>query len=220
MPPEFLPLVPLAIYAIVRVLKSDTVLPIDVPPKWRAPLAYGLGIAAAVVDGVVGGLSWRAAFLAVIAPFLAQSGHEVGIEIVRGGRELPVPGLMRKRRRLSGRFPPALLVLGMLAGGCGGVPVVPPDVAAVADPMLRLAGFCREHAPAERVDAIVDAYVSGDKVGSLLQIAAVLEELRAAGVPVPRDRYADFVAQVAAVEGLQRGLRALDNRDADGRPLP
>jgi hypothetical protein len=221
MPLVYLPLVSVALYALVRLLKDDTILP-DVAPVWRARIAWALGLAAGVVDLVLGGSPWHAAAFAVLAPALAQTGHEVGIEVLREGRELPIPKVLRKRsrRRLSGRFPSSLLVLAFLAGGCGGIPQVPAGVAAVVDPVLRVAGFCRDHAPAEKVDKIVDAYMNGDQVGAILDLALLLDDLREAGVPVPREVYADHVRAVAAVEGLQRGLRALDNRDAQGRKLP
>lgn len=117
MPPEYLPLVPIGIGAVVRVLKSDTRLPLDVPAKHRAALAWALGAVAGVVDLVLGGAPWHAAAVAVGGPMLAQIGHVVLIEGARGGRELPVPGLMRKRRRLSGRFPRgSLLIFGFVLG--------------------------------------------------------------------------------------------------------
>jgi hypothetical protein len=219
MPLVYLPLVSVALYALIRLLKDDTILP-DVAPVWRARVAWALGLAAGVVDLVLGGDPWHAAAFAVLAPALAQTGHEVGIEVLREGRELPIPRVLRKRsrRRLSGRFPSSLLVLAFLAG-CSGMPQVPAGVAAVVDPVLRVAGFCRDHAPAERVDKIVDSYMNGDQVGAILDLALLLDDLREAGVPVPREVYADHVKAVAAVEGLQRGLRALDNRDAHGNPI-
>lgn len=95
-------------------------------------------------------------------------------------------------------------------------------VAPVVDPLLRVIGFCRDNkAPPDRVAEIVSAYKSGDKLGAAMKAALLLEELRAAGIEVPRDVALDMVETVAAVEGLQRGLRALSCRDPnDGSPIP
>src|SRR5690606_41994879 len=82
----------LVIGAIVRVLKSDSPLPITVPAKWRGWLAIGLGIVAGALEAVAGGTPWaRALAEGLAAAVFAITGHEVVIEKARGGKELPVP---------------------------------------------------------------------------------------------------------------------------------
>ncbi|HLV68037.1 MAG TPA: hypothetical protein VKY73_19600 [Polyangiaceae bacterium] len=79
----------LIIGAVVRVLKSDSPLPITVPAKWRGWLAIGLGIVAGVLEAIAGGTPWaRALAEGLAAAVLAIAGHELGIESLRGGKEL------------------------------------------------------------------------------------------------------------------------------------
>lgn len=80
---------------VVRVLKSDTIGPV-VPKQHRAALAWGLGLAAGVLERVIGGHSFAEALVTAIgAPMIAMAGHHTCIEWLRKGRELPVPGLMK-----------------------------------------------------------------------------------------------------------------------------
>lgn len=81
----------------VRILKSDTVLPFSVPARWRVWLAFGLGGAAGALDKLIeaGNTTWTAALTqGLTAAAVAILSHELLIESLRGGRELPIPGLM------------------------------------------------------------------------------------------------------------------------------
>lgn len=95
---QWIPLAALVIGLVVRVLKDDTrVLP-TVPSKYRRPLAFALGLAAGALQMVAAGTSWKDALAtAVVAPLLAIGGHHIGIDLLRGGREIPVPGLMKPK---------------------------------------------------------------------------------------------------------------------------
>jgi hypothetical protein len=85
----------LVIGLIVRVLKSDTTIPIVVPPLWRSWLALGLGVVSGVLEKVSTGVTWTSAIVdGLVAGVLAIIGHETIIEGLRGGKELPIPGLM------------------------------------------------------------------------------------------------------------------------------
>lgn len=94
---QWIPLASLAIGLIVRLLKSDTKLPIDVPPRLRSPLALVLGMVAAVLDRVATGVTWKVAILSgIVASVFAIVGHDTFIMSLRGGKEIPVPGLMKE----------------------------------------------------------------------------------------------------------------------------
>jgi hypothetical protein len=85
----------IAVGAVVRALKDDTVLP-TVPKKWRPVLAIALGQVHAVLMMVVGGKTWKTSIIeGATVSVLAVAGHLVGIEKIRGGKEIPLPGLMR-----------------------------------------------------------------------------------------------------------------------------
>lgn len=80
---------------VVRLLKSDTKIPIDIPPRFRAPLAIVLGQAAGVLEKIGGGVSWKqAVFDGIFAAVLPILGQNLVIDSMAGGREIPIPGLM------------------------------------------------------------------------------------------------------------------------------
>ena len=82
---------------IVRLLKSDTKIPIDVPPRLRIWLAFALGAGAGVLEKVAGGTPWKPAlFDGAVAAVAAVLGQNVVVDSLRGGKELPVPGLTVK----------------------------------------------------------------------------------------------------------------------------
>lgn len=97
---KWIPLSAIAIWIVVRLLKSDTKLPFDVPGTWRAPLAGALGIVAGVLEMVATGTAWHIAIVdGLLAAAIAAYGHDVIIGSVRGGKEIPVPFLMREGTR-------------------------------------------------------------------------------------------------------------------------
>ncbi len=93
---QMLAILSAVIGVVVRLLKSDTKIPIDIPAKYRPLAALALGPVVGVIDMVVGGGStWHAAGVAVAAPLLAMASHQLCIETLRGGEEIPVPLLMK-----------------------------------------------------------------------------------------------------------------------------
>lgn len=85
------------IYWIVRLLKSDTKIPIDIPPRGRAPLALALGVLAGVLDKFAQGTTWTDALTwGIGAAMFAIFGHNIITQSLLGGREIPVPLLMKE----------------------------------------------------------------------------------------------------------------------------
>jgi len=99
--------VALVIGFVVRLIKSDTKLPINIPPQYRIWLAMGLGVVAGVCNKIASGTSWKDSLVwglsAAIAAVLA---HEGLIESARGGKELSIPGLMIKPPANDNQPPP------------------------------------------------------------------------------------------------------------------
>jgi hypothetical protein len=99
---------------VVRLLKEDTWLP-TLPPRARAAYALGLGAASGLLEHVFAGTPWKQALLGgVVAATLATFGHDVVIQGLRGGRELPLPtpllnAAARGARRALKRPPPSPL---------------------------------------------------------------------------------------------------------------
>ncbi len=96
---------------IVRLLKSDTKIPIDIPPKLRVWLAIGLGGAAGALDKMVeaGETTWTSALTkGVVAAVIAIVSHNLFIDSVRGGKELVVPGLTKENTPPGPGKPPSI----------------------------------------------------------------------------------------------------------------
>lgn len=93
---KWVPLAALAIALIVRLLKSDTKIPIDIPPNWRVRLAIALGCVSGVLEAVTTGTGWTESIVGgLISAALAVLGHETIINSLRGGKEFVVPGLTK-----------------------------------------------------------------------------------------------------------------------------
>lgn len=81
---------------LVRLTKSDTKIPINIPARWRPWLAMGLGATAGVLMKVSAGMSWRAAALSgLLAGAIPIIGQNLFINSLANGKEIPVPGLMQ-----------------------------------------------------------------------------------------------------------------------------
>ena len=75
--------------SVVRLLKSDTPIPITIPPRWRAVVAMALGLLAGVMERVVGGTAWTQAIVdGLLAGGLPVVGHELVVESMRDGKEI------------------------------------------------------------------------------------------------------------------------------------
>ena len=112
-----------------------------------------------------------------------------------------------------------VLVVGLTVGaGCASLKDAVSTAAPLVDPLLRAIGFCKDHkSDVQQAVALVE---KGDRLGAALQVALLVEELRGAGVEIPSYVDSDLVRTMAAVEGLQRGLRALSCRDPEtGKPV-
>ncbi len=79
---------------LVRLGKSDTTVPVDIPPRWRVWIALGLGLLSGVLQRAATGVPWGQAIAGGFAAFaVATVGHQVVIGSIRGGREFVVPGM-------------------------------------------------------------------------------------------------------------------------------
>lgn len=86
-------LAPILIGVVVRLLKDDTsIVPFVVPARWRPWLALGLGFASGVVAKVAAGIPWPVAILGGLTSGVVPiAAHDLVIEGLLGGHELPVP---------------------------------------------------------------------------------------------------------------------------------
>jgi len=97
----------LLIGLVIRLLKSDGPIPIEIPPKWRAPLAAFLGIVAGVIDKIATGTAWKNALLGgLLAAAMAAFGHDIFIASARDGRELGESKKAHEKRKASLPPPP------------------------------------------------------------------------------------------------------------------
>lgn len=85
---KWLPLAALLIGLVVRALKSDGPIPINVPAQYRSALAIGLGLIYTGLLAVAAGKPWRDALVeGLFAAAFAILGHTGLVEWLRGGRE-------------------------------------------------------------------------------------------------------------------------------------
>lgn len=93
----WLPATAVAIGALVRVLKSDTTIPITIPPQWRSFFAAILGVVSAILQAYLGGLPWMAAIISGLGGAgTAVAGHKLLVENLRGGKEFGLPKFLTK----------------------------------------------------------------------------------------------------------------------------
>ncbi len=84
----WLPLASMLIGLIVRLLKSDGPIPINVPAQYRAWLALGLGLVVGMLDMVIGGTAWSTALLVgLVSAMGAITAHETVVEGMKRGKE-------------------------------------------------------------------------------------------------------------------------------------
>lgn len=93
---KWIALVAAGIYLAVRFLKSDTKIPIDIPPRLRFLAAVALGGAAGALEKLVNtNVSWQVALQDGLAGAgLAIFFHLLVVDSARGGKEIPIPGLI------------------------------------------------------------------------------------------------------------------------------
>lgn len=112
---SWIALAALIVFAIVRLLKSDTKIPLNIPARYRPVLAIALGAVAGVLDHVASGTPWRQALVnGATAGVLAIMGNVLGVDVLRDGVDVPVPkGIsvppppMPEGGTLAIHFPPA-----------------------------------------------------------------------------------------------------------------
>ena len=86
----------LIIGTLIRLGKSDTVIPVDIPPRLRIWVAYGLGCLSGVLEKVSSGIKWKDAILGgAVQATLAVLGQNILIDSLRGGKEIAIPGLAK-----------------------------------------------------------------------------------------------------------------------------
>jgi len=78
---------------LVRALKSDSVPPplSRIPKEARPTIAIVLGCGLSAIEGVATGKTWQMALAeGATAAAVAMVGHYLGIEVLRGGQEIPL----------------------------------------------------------------------------------------------------------------------------------
>lgn len=87
--------------AAVRASKADTILPVDVPRRYRALLALGLGQVSGLLEHLLARASWRSAAVGgLVSAVVAVLGHEWVVERILagplGGGDVPLPRALRR----------------------------------------------------------------------------------------------------------------------------
>ena len=129
----YLLLAAFSIGLFVRALKSDTKIPFEIPSRFRPPVAALLGIVAGGLEAVAKGMPFQDALRqGAIMGLVTILGHFLVIDVIRGGKEIPLPWLMKdtppeetptvpEAKKQTLRKPPPLPVLVLFVlvlGGC------------------------------------------------------------------------------------------------------
>lgn len=145
---KWLALIAVLVGLLIRVFKDDTKVPGVIPKPARPWIAFLLGLALGIIERRTSGAPWRDSLVSgVIVGLLPIAGHWLGIEKLRDGKELDLPGLMAEKKNTNSKdddkkdpptAPPLTVVsfffvflLSTLVGcaGCGSVLRTPRDVA-------------------------------------------------------------------------------------------
>lgn len=90
----WLPLGALGVGIAVRLLKSDIIIFPDLAPRYRIWAAFALGQVLGVIETIIAGKTYREAILwGLTQSVIAILGQNIFIESLRGGKEIPIPGL-------------------------------------------------------------------------------------------------------------------------------
>lgn len=112
----------LAVYTLVRLLKDDARFLPDVQGRYRAAAALLLGVVAGVLERLDSGVPMREA---ITAGFTVGAGaiffHVVGVDLLRHGKELPLPAALRKTPPSDPPPPPGSTVPGPFIVGMAGM---------------------------------------------------------------------------------------------------
>lgn len=92
---------------LVRLMKQDTSFPpFAVAARWRPWLALSLGVASGVLQAVSTGKAWSEALAGgLVSAVIAIAGHDAIVDGLRGGSDVPIPGLTKKPKA-DGQDPP------------------------------------------------------------------------------------------------------------------
>jgi hypothetical protein len=139
-------LVALVVGALVRMLKDDHRFPITLSKRARPWVALLLGLVLGAVQQRLAGATWLDAVCSgLLAGALPILGHQLGIESILGGKELPFPGTKKRTAKSDDDDKPptspngmspllVVLLLGsastpLVLGACPGTAKTPRDVA-------------------------------------------------------------------------------------------
>lgn len=118
---KWLALIALVVGLLVRVFKDDTRIPGVIPKPARPWIALGLGLVLGAVQQKIAGASWSDAIVSgALAGLLPIVAHKLGIEWLRDGKEVALPGIMKpsadaaSKKNDDHQDPPIPPVLGAL----------------------------------------------------------------------------------------------------------
>lgn len=96
---KLVPVIAFAIGLLLRLLKSDVVGP-SIPARARPWVAFGLGLSYSACSKIMLGTPWQQALIeGLTAGTAAITGHDLVIGSLLNGKEVPVPGLMRRKTK-------------------------------------------------------------------------------------------------------------------------
>lgn len=106
---KWIPLAAVVIWFLVRLLKSDTKIPITLNPRHRMIAAFVFGAVAGILDKIASGtVTWQTAiFDGLLGAALAVIAQN-GLDALLNGRDVPIPGLIIPGARPNPNKPPTI----------------------------------------------------------------------------------------------------------------
>jgi uncharacterized membrane protein len=104
---QWVPIIAVVVGLLVRLVKDDTKLAGSLPSWFRPYFALILSAMGVAAGGVLGGIPWQSAIEQTLMAFAtAVLGHHAIVEGLRGGKEIPVPGLTKSPAQMDAEAVP------------------------------------------------------------------------------------------------------------------
>jgi len=169
----------LVVFSLVRLMKPDTKLPINIPSRWRPVIAVVLGEASmAIYQAAIGGLTWKQGLAGgAIVGVGAIMAHVFGVDVLGKGKDVPLPKALSIRPPPPPPPPPAgdEVVVVDVPPPPKTPRNIPPALPAIAFGlalMLSVTGCSALHSAMPVIDSVLQVVQDGEQILEVIEAAA------------------------------------------------